>query len=217
VTDLGGSDAGPLNAALERRHWDMNWAAFDCARQAYAGFGWTSTVDGATESMGGYQDELVEVTYLSPTIMSWTESGSLFCGGAHPWNHHEVLNLDARTGGPLDLSRIFSGWRVDGTALAEARRNIGGYVWGPDDALADFVRRHRVPGGDADLESACGYDDLIGTNLAIGFKQPDHVVFALGGLPNVIQACSYDLYEAPIGELKELLAPTASEYFPELQ
>ena len=49
------------------------------------------------------------------------------------------------------------------------------------------------------------------------FVQPGTVVFSLGELPHVIFACGYDLYSAPIAELKPLLTEDAADYFPELR
>ena len=31
-------------------------------------------------------------------VMTWTEAGSLSCGSAHPYNHHEFHYLDVATG-----------------------------------------------------------------------------------------------------------------------
>ena len=122
------------------------------------------------------------------------------------------------------MSRLFKGWVptpiTDGapTDLATARSHPGDYQWGPDQKLADFVRAHRdktttEAGDDAD----CGYDDLIGSNLKITFAKNDMVVFTLDDLPNVVQACGYDLYQAPIASLKDLLTPEAATYFPSLK
>lgn len=51
-----------------------------------------------------------DVDYASPTLLSYTESGSVFCGGAHPSNYIKVRTFDltapAQIGGDyqLDLS-----------------------------------------------------------------------------------------------------------------
>ena len=42
-------------------------------------------------------------------------------------------------------------------------------------------------------------------------------VFTLQGLPHVIQACQEDIFEAPLAELRDYLAPTAADYFPALR
>ena len=216
-----GSDPTAANGSLEARHWAMNADALNCAAKVYAGMGFNDGVAWAAGSLGGWEDETVEVTYLTPTVMSWTESGSLFCGGAHPYNHHEFHNLDVRTGERLDLSRIFTGWIAreyggDIVDLALARENPLDYRWMPAEALIDFVVTHRTP-GDPDFEAECGTEDLIREYLAISFKHGDRVLFGLDGLPHVIGACGDDVLELPLTELPpEFLAPEAAAYFPAL-
>ena len=153
--------------------------------------------------------------------MSWTEGGSLSCGGAHPYNHYEFHNLDVAAGKPLDLSRIFKGWvprTFDGEPvdLETARANPAEYQWGPDEELLAFVNAHRPSneelGFTGDM-SDCPIDEMIPEYLAIGFKGDNVVRFSMDGMPHVSSACATDLYEAPISELKELLAPEAGEYF----
>lgn len=220
---VSGVGTRPANRFLEQRDWMMRLEALNCRALMYPGMGWNESGAWAYGTLGGYEDETVTVTYLSDKVMSWTEAGSLFCGGAHPYNHHEFFNLDVQAGELLDLSRIFSGWvprNYDGTPvdLETARANPSDYQWLPDETLATFVKSHRLT--DAELgfsaDNECPIDELIDSNLAIGFKANGVVLFSLDGLPNVIAACSSDLLEAPIADLRELLAPDAHSYFPSL-
>ena len=216
-----GSDPAAANAYLQARHWSMNADALNCEAQQYGGLGWTDIVSSAAGTLGSYPDETVAVAYLSPTLLTWTEAGSLWCGEAHPYNHYEFKTLDVKTGEPLDLSRIFTGWVAkdfDGKTvdLAEARKRPGELYWGPDKELGDFVRAHRPKDGDVELNEECNYDELIDSNLAISFKAPDRVLFALDRLENAIVACGADLYEAPIADVNFLLTPEAADYFPSL-
>lgn len=223
IADIGDADDVPANDYLQQRHWMMSLDALYCAAQIYQGFGWNGyNFDAGT--LGWWDEEQVVVHYLSPTVMTWMESGSLSCGGAHPYNHAEYYNLDVQSGVPLDLSRIFKGWVAkdyDGKIvdLETARANPRDYQWQPDADLAAFVKAHRPSDEELGLtggEDGCPMDELIDTNLMIGFKGDYLVVFALGGLPHVIQACGQDLVEAPITELRDLLTPEAAEYFPVL-
>lgn len=217
------SDPDATNAALEQRHWTMSLDALYCASQQYQGFGWNGYNSDAG-SLGGWDEEQVEVLYLSPTVMTWTESGSLFCGGAHPYNHHEFTNLDVASGQPLDLSRIFTGWVATNydneiVDLEGAPANPSEYQWGPNEELLAFVNAHRATNeelGFTDGEDGCPIDELIASNLAIAFKADDRVLFSMDGLPHVAVACGSDLYEAPITDLRELLTPEAADYFPTL-
>jgi len=222
IGEIDGDD-NAANAYLEQRHWMMSLDALWCAAQKFQGFGWNGyNFDAGT--LGWWDEEQVEATYLSPTVMTWTEGGSLSCGYAHPYNHYETYNLDVAAGKPLDLSRIFKGWVAkdfDGNVvdLETARATPRDYQWGPDDALYAFIHAHRPSNEEMGFtggEDDCPMDDLVRTNLAIGFTGDDRVRFALGNLEYAIQACGTDLYEAPITELKELLTPEAAAYFPVL-
>ncbi len=113
------------------------------------------------------------------------------------------------------IARDFDGNIVDDQA--EAKTHPQDFQWGPDAALGDLVRSHLAAAGfDAD-DDECGYDDLVDSNLRISFKQPDHVLFAIGDLDYAIQACGGDVFEAPVGALKDYLAPGAADYFPSLR
>jgi hypothetical protein len=165
----------------------------------------------------------VEVTYLSDQVMSWTESGSLYCSGAHPYNHHNFFNLDVQTGELLDLSFVFKDWIAkdfDGNIadIEDARTHPGDFLWGPTDELIAFVQQHRLTDDELgfDADSECPIDELIASNLAIGFKKGGDVLFGLDGLPNAIQACESDLYEVPVAELAQFLTPEAYKWFPKL-
>lgn len=195
IAGLADGDGALADRYLERRHWAMNAAALACAAKQYPSMGWNPSVAASGNGLGYWDEEQVTVTYLSPAVVSWTESGSLFCGGAHPHNHHDVYNLDVRTGAPLDLNHIFADW----------------------EALVTHVLAKRTP-GDADFEAECGTEDLIRDHLTVSFKRNDHVLFGLGELPHAMQACGDDVWETPIAALpKELLAPEAADYFPSLR
>jgi hypothetical protein len=223
VALAGGADPAAANAYLQAHHWTMNADALNCEAQQYAAFGWFPSMQYFAGTLADYPDETVSVSYLSPTVMSWSQSGSLMCGGAHPYNHHDVYNLDVKTGTPIDIGHIFQGWVArdyNGDLVADqadARTHPDDFNWGPDQALGDFIRSHL---NDSDLELSdadCGYGALIDSDLAISFKQPDLVVFGIRTLDNAIQACAADLYEAPIASLGKYLAPGAADYFPSLR
>ncbi|MGV3490788.1 MAG: hypothetical protein ACO1OG_05630 [Devosia sp.] len=223
IVDLAGNDIAPGNAWLEQRHWTMTLDALSCVAQQYQGFGWLGyNYDAGT--LGWYDEERVEVDYASPAVLSWTQSGSLSCGGAHPYNHSDIYNLDLGTGTTLDLSRIFTGWvpmDYDNKPadLETARANPREYQWLPDAQLAGFVKERRITDEEldnADAPDSCPIDELIDSNLAIGFRGDNKVVFALGGLPYVAFACTTELYEASILDLVPLLTSEAENYFPVL-
>jgi hypothetical protein len=204
LVDTGDFDQRDANQRLFTRQSVMIIAGLDCEAQAsYFGMGWSPGAEMSLGSYAGYPDETVAVRYLSPTVMSWSESGSLYCGGAYPENHTYLTNIDMKTGQDLDLSKIF------------ADSKMGEYRWEPGQSLIDLAIARRSKDEYAFGEE-CGIDELIATNLAVTFKEGDIAVFTLQGLPHVIQACQDDIFEAPLAELKAYLAPTATEFFPSL-
>ena len=222
VTLADRSDVGPANAFLQNDHWEQSLQALDCMAKQYVGFGWNVDLLDTGGTLGGYQDQRVDVTYLSPEILSWTEVGTFWCGGPHPWPYRRFVNLDVKSGTELDLSLLFKGWvatTLDGRAadLVDARTHPQDFIWGPDDALADLVKSHLKDPG-VHLRDYCDDESLIDKDyLQIGFEGDDRVQFYIGGdLPAVIHHCTDILYEAPIAELKDYLTPEAFRYFPSL-
>lgn len=231
VTSLPGGDpaTAPINRALAERHWELNIGALECRAMQYLGFGWNAIYADSMGTLGGYDEQTIEVTFLSPMVMSWTEGGSLYCGGAHPSNFTNSYTFDVARGAPLDLSLIFRGWVAhaaaapDGPVVDPAVARAGApdaYIWGPDTALTAFVEAKREK-RDAATEADCEITTYVASNLAIRFARNGAgrtmAVFALEGLPHALSACGGTLFEAPLDELRDLLAPQALSYFPELR
>lgn len=223
IISLDSGDAAAMNQRLEQRHWAMSLDALWCVAQQYQGYGWNG-YNYEAGTLGNWDEETVEVHYLSPTVMTWTEGGSLSCGGAHPYNHNEFYNYDVATAAPLDLSRILKGWVAkdyngEVADLEVARANPSEYVWGPDEDLLAFVNEHRPSNEDLGFNGEmadCPIDEMIPEYMAIGFKGDDVVLFSMDGMPHVMFGCASDLYEAPITELRDLLTDEAADYFPVL-
>ncbi|KKC38162.1 hypothetical protein WH87_11230 [Devosia epidermidihirudinis] len=221
-----GSSTKMINEALERRHAQLNYSAFDCLAQAYAGFGANQNTAGMeTGTLGGWDEESVVLGYLSPTVINWTESGSTYCTGAHPDNHSYTTILDVETGEALPLAKVFKDWVATGSMddygaevdQSVAIDNPSRYFWAADKALVDYVIANRTPAEDSEYEEQCGIDELIASNLGMRFAPGDQVVFSLDGLPFVSFACTMDLLTVKLAAIPQLLAPTASEYFPDLK
>ncbi|WP_332688550.1 hypothetical protein [Devosia sp.] len=219
-----GSSPEAANRALAERHATINLAAFSCLNTAYSGFSYSGhgiSMDGG--SLGDFDGENIALGYLSPTVLGWTESGSTWCGGAHPNNHFNSFVIDVRTGKQLALGKVLKDWVatrkigdydavVDQAAALEAPEQ---YVWAAGQSLIDYVLDNYAP-GDAGFAEECGIEELITTNLGLRFASDDKVVFTLEGLPHVIHACTEDLLTVSLSDIPDLLAPTASDYFPSL-
>jgi hypothetical protein len=200
-------DDHPANRYLQTAHWRLNLNALSCKAKQYLQLGWSEVFPGTTENpLGGFEDMAVTVEYLSPTVMGWRESGSIFCGGAHPSNFSNTRAIDVTRGITLDMGRIFRGWR-----------NVSGWPTRTLDAeIIAYVRENRDK-SDPERDRECGTDDLIAEHLTISFKQGDRAVFGLEGLPHVIAACEDSLVDVPLADVRHLLTPAAEEYFPSLR
>ncbi|UVK40673.1 hypothetical protein LHFGNBLO_002164 [Mesorhizobium sp. AR10] len=199
IVELSGdTSAEAANALLHNRHRHASLGALSCAALRYAGFHENGPIDTMDDgSLGGYEDSTSEVTSLTPQLMSWRESGSLFCGGAHPTNYSEAYVMDVRRGVLLGLQDIFSD-TVDGK---------------PGPSLIAFIAERRKKPTDQtqiDFEAECGTNDLVDDYLAASLKRDGDkqlLVFRLQGLPHAIQACGDDVLELPVSEAQDLFKP----------
>lgn len=206
VTRLG----SPVNAShrvnvyLERQHWNLTLNVLSCKARQFAGFGWTSTFPDEALDSGGL-DTVYEIAYLSPAIMSWTETGSGDCGGAHPSYMAGAYTFDLKRAEVLDMSRIFRGWISNP------------YGGDPNEELSSSLLKKAEAHG-TDLPDECELKDNIKNHLQISFKQGDRAVFSLVALPHAISGvCQGEFFDAPLSELRSLLTPEAVEYFPSLK
>ena len=225
VSFADGSAPDAANAALATRHAEINYYAFDCLSRIYGGFGGRGDMLGmGAGTLGDYDQEMVTLSYLSPTLVGWTEGGSTFCQGAYPNNHFDSYVIDAITGGSFALGRVFKDWTAvsnyaDSEApivQAEALADPDNYGWQAGQPLIDFVIANRTPSDDAAYETECGINDLIASNLGMRFASGNQVIFSLVGLPHVIFACGDDLLTVKLADIPQLLTQEASTYFPTL-
>jgi hypothetical protein len=217
VIKLGDADHAALDHALtsQRLRWVSD--AFWCYSVAYLGNGWSGSEGEGTNGFAD-GDPQVTVDYLTPRLMGITESGSYFCGGAHPDNFENHILIDARTGQTLGAKDFLSGWvarDADGKIVdpAKAADPIT-LAWGPDDKLAQYVLDHRDR-SDPSADDDCGIDDLVRTNLGVYFKG-DKMILALVNLPYASMACGGDMVEIPLKDARPFLTETGARYFAEL-
>jgi hypothetical protein len=200
IVDIAGRPTEHANALLRERLWRASLSAFNCAAMQYATFS-DGGILGPSEagSFGGWDtDAFAEVTALTPALMGWTESGSRYCGGAHPYNYSDDYVLDVLGGELLSLGDMFQG-AADGA---------------PGERLAAFVRDGRkrpAPGSfDEEHEKDCGIDELIGEYLSVSLRRDGdalRLVFGLSGLPHAINACADDLLDVSPAEARDLVTP----------
>lgn len=220
-------EAATLGQAMDWHFYRMSLAALDCKAFVYVAYGASEHTVGQGGHTAGYEDEQVTLSYISPTLASWSQSGSLYCQGAHPYNHLDNYTIEASTGERLDWRKVFSAivprpWFsppeevVDvETALAEP----DSYTWGPNLELIGFVRQNspeELFEGEAELAEMCFSDQAIAEQLSMRVVGDGEIMFSLSGFPHVASVCNTDLFSAPLGDLAPFLAETASDYFPVL-
>lgn len=221
------SDPTLINASLEDLQNRLSLSGLDCLSFVYAAWGQTNGSHFQGGTLGDLDYENIQVSTLTPTLISWTQSGSLYCAGAHPYNHYDVYNYDVRTGEPLVETAIFSAWvprthdsmDVIDPAVVAANPDEH-YYWGPSADLIEYVQANtdtgEVFGDDPELLEACISDEAIADRLTFRFLNDDTVVFVVSGFPHAISVCGGDLFSAPLADLGQFLAPTAKDYFPSL-
>jgi hypothetical protein len=198
----GGVSPDAANALLQARHWRDELDALGCKAMQYSGLQAYGPIPGAEEgSLGDYDGTISEVRALTPKLLSWMESGSTFCGGAHPNNYADAFTMDVRNGKLFGLGDMFKDV-VDGA---------------PGPSLVAFVKEKRAKPSDqtdVEFETDCDMDELIAQYLVGSIKRDGDqlkLVFGLQGLPHVIQACGDDLVELPIADVRQLLTPHFAE------
>lgn len=226
VAFADGSQVEAANAIFFNQHARMSLAAFDCLALRFASYGVDSEWGIRGGFLGDYDNEQVELTYLSPTLASWTQSGSLWCTGAHPYNHMDSYTFDLATGERLDGRAFLADWvprewnappdQIADTDLAF--ENPDAYYWGPGPDLIAFVRE-RIPDavkmGEAEIDETCYGEQAIAEHLDIRFATGPTLVFTVAGYPHVVSVCTTDLFELPLDEAKALLKPEAlATFFP---
>ncbi|WP_088155852.1 hypothetical protein [Achromobacter xylosoxidans] len=188
------------NHLLEQRHWQKNLGALDCMASAY-----TSGNPGAG-TLGGFDEEDVKVTWLSRALMTVTESGSLDCGGAHPYNHFEPYTYDLLRGEYLDWNRVFD-------AYAPGKRSFGGEK---SLALLGLVQQAVKAGSAAqqsdDRPNIEDCADLWPDYLALGVQAPGALSLSVSGVGHSAGACLGTHASVPFMALAPYLKPGGQAY-----
>jgi len=192
-----------VNALLEQRHWQMNLAALACMASAYT--------DGnpAAGTLGSYDEEAITVQWLSKALMTVTESGSLYCGGAHPDNHFEPYTFDLLRGEYLDWNRVLdayvpgeNGWRKESPALLALMEK----------ARAPLAAAKANTKGDAQDDSLDNCSDLWPGYLALGTESPGVLTLSISGIGHAMGVCLGTHATVPFKDLTPYLAPGGQAY-----
>ncbi|MEX8191334.1 hypothetical protein [Comamonas guangdongensis] len=181
------------NALLEQRHWAMSLDALACKSSIYLNLG------PAAGSLGNYNDERIQVSYLSTALMSVVESGSTDCGGAHPNNHFNPFVLDLRKGGYMDFRRLFK----------DSRYGENGFEYA--DALVKKIAKVAAK-QDADQGGAGGCTDYLAEFMVPMIETPAAVSFVISGIGHAMGACLGSGVSIAFKDFRPYIKPGAQRY-----
>lgn len=204
IVTLPGADTAAINRYLAQQWLQYQFNPYYCLSTAYLGFGWSG---GGGQGTTGLDGSTVTIEYLTPRLLGLLENSSSYCGGAYP-NHIENRHFaNVRTGEPVEAEQLLKGWvpkNADGEEIDPAKVvDTNNQAYGPSAALVAFVNARRDR-SDAERETECGMNDLVGSNLGVYFANGD-LVFNLKDLPHAIFACTDDLVRVPLTQARPLL------------
>jgi len=190
-----------INGLLEQRHWQMNLAALACKASVYT--------DGnpAAGTLGSYDEEAITVDWLSTALMTVTEAGSLYCGGAHPNNHFEPYTFDLLRGEYLDWNRVFDAYESDASGFRTESPTLLRIVDTARNALAQ-----EDPAVSADGESMGGCADVWPSFLALGAQAPGMLSLSVSGVGHAMGGCLGPHAAVPFADLAPYLKPGGEAY-----
>jgi len=215
-----GSDPGPANRVLARLHGRMSLEALDCMSAIHMGFGWDDRDEQAWGTLGYYDAEEMLVTYLSPRVMSWNQSGTLYCDGVEGYEHSDSYNLDVRAGTQLDLTRVLAGvtarrYSDPSTVVDPALVQLtpGDPHWHFDAEIIDWLLANLEPLANPPENTNCVTSELIDGHVGVHFEAEDVIVFALERLPHFTSMCARTLASTPVTALPAQFTVPGSDYF----
>ncbi|WP_298338051.1 hypothetical protein [Silanimonas sp.] len=198
------------NRLLERMHWRLSDQALGCAGTAY------TESHPAAGSLGAIDDESVQVEFLSAALMSIRESGSTYCGGAHPNNHSDPYVIDIARGEFLDWNRAFDAF-VEGeygivqpsSMLTDLARHVAADDRYVHPGLKPWLHAEEADafdthGDDAIEYAGCG---LWPEYLGLSLESPDRLVFNVTGVGHALGVCLGPHASLPFTALEELVEP----------
>ena len=193
LVNLGNDDAQKsINQLLENNHKQAVMESIWCLSEGYSN---------ASSAVGHIMDlPDFEVDHYHPPLLEISYSASIYCGGAHPSNFHDITVMDTSVGKAIDLKSLFSLYQNDGETLSDAFKSI----------LLRYI--------DNDKTNECIYEktdtpslDSLDFHLA---KAENYIGIKYMGLGHAMFVCELeDIATIPVVELKSLARPEAAHYF----
>lgn len=186
---------------LEIKRLELISYALDCKSFAQDGMMGTGT-------FGGFDEYQSKVKYADDKLLVITESGSTYCGGAHPNNSYQNIVYDLVRGEEFDKMRYFKFYKYFES----------NYDFEKTPAFDDFLKTLTIDSknylgsrDDKERFDECLIDDF-GQEYKINFNEKG-VVFSLENLPHVIGACMDDYFLVPYNEMVPLMTDEGKKFF----
>lgn len=182
-----------VNQLLAQRHFRLVLSALACAATVY-----DSEPSPAAGGFGGFEEESIQVDCFTEHLLCLVESGSTYCGGAHPDNHYEPFALDLHRGEYLDWNRMFKDASVD--------PETGELRW--KQALRARLPKAGTP-GHAD---PAGCRETLEQYLTPSLTQDKRLVLCVSSVPHVLGCCLGVQEELALKDYEDLLSGEGRRY-----
>jgi hypothetical protein len=200
-----------INALLEHKHLQTTHSALECQAILNERPGSVST-----SYLGGFDGIEASVTYLSTTLMSITEEGGTYCGGAHPNNYWQPRTFDLIRGEYLDWTRLFRAFDKNEYGSRKPLQEMLKFIASLNKSGRYFTARKYDKRRGWDVENYEG-DASDMDYLTLYFVEPGKLNLALSGFGHCCSVSNGPYYSVPFSALKKpFLKPEAAKYlFPE--
>jgi hypothetical protein len=183
------------NALLEQRHWRMSLAALDCASTIYTEQGpWVG-------SLGEYDNETVNVNFLSTAAITVSEGGSLYCGGAHPYNHYNTYTLDLIRGEELDWDRLLPAFSKSEYGTNEPSEKMRLLI----EKLIENPRYRTL-----EVHEDCS--EVLPEYMSLAFEPPNKISIDISDIGHAMSVCLGPQLQVPFSALQSIFKPGAKPY-----
>ena len=147
----------------------------------------------------------IKLLYYSKSLLEIVNSGSVYCGGAHPSNYYNLSLFDADTGESVDLTALFTVYSED----EKGRQSLSAEF---ETVLLKYL----------DQGHHCIIDEVVGelsnNTIALHMTQENTVAVKFESMGHAAFVCELDdIAVIPIDALRDLALPGAVKYFPMLK
>ena len=204
-----------INSLLEQDHWRMTLAALECGTMIYS----DSPPPGAG-GLGGFDDEYIDVSFLSATLMSVVVAGSTMCGGAHPNNHFNPFTLDLIRGEYLNWNRLFKAFQHNDAGYMELSPEMSSLIDQINEGHHEWIVDYDANAiHDENETGSKEYLELSKDYLVLHFDKPGYLALAASGLGHCCGAGLGVHAEIPLSALRKrkIMKPEARRYFPAVE